>query len=285
VQEGVTWFKEQQSPVLTRWITVEAPERLTDTEEELLLPVPLFTDIATRLPRRAAYARRSMSQVRYIVISHTAANPNLSLERIAQAHLQHGYPGIAYHFVVTRGGDVFRVSQLEEVAQPDQPWSEQGVNVCLTGNFRNEAPPLPQLDATGRLCAWLAHNLGLAPQQRFHPLQAHLSGLEGVEGEPEQGGGKHQPFHIKDERHQIADAQATALQLGAPQAQQHEQADGGDALDQGEHHTAVAGGPQGRIPVGAVAGGERSLLHRLLSVDLDRVDARKVFLSLGPSLD
>ena len=164
VQEGVTWFKEQQSPVLTRWITVEAPERLTDTEEELLLPVPLFTDIATRLPRRAAYARRSMSQVRYIVISHTAANPNLSLERIAQAHLQHGYPGIAYHFVVTRGGDVFRVSQLEEVAQPDQPWSEQGVNVCLTGNFRNEAPPLPQLDATGRLCAWLAHNLGLAPE-------------------------------------------------------------------------------------------------------------------------
>ena len=89
---------------------------------------------------------------------------------------------------------------------------------------------------------------------------------------------KHQPFHIKDERHQIADAQATALQLGAPQAQQHEQADGGDALDQGEHHTAVAGRPQGRVPVGAVAGGERPLLHRLLSVDLDRVDARKVFL-------
>lgn len=165
VQEGVTWFKEQQSPVLTRWLTVEAPARpaLGDGEAEMLLPVPLFTDIANRLPRRAAYARRSMSQIRHIVISHTAANPNLSLERIAQTHLHHGYPGIAYQFIVTRNGDVFRVSQLEEVAQPDQLWSEQGVNVCLTGNFRMEAPPLPQLDAAGRLCAWLAHNLGLAP--------------------------------------------------------------------------------------------------------------------------
>ncbi|MEZ4737522.1 MAG: N-acetylmuramoyl-L-alanine amidase [Caldilineaceae bacterium] len=167
VQEGVTWFKEQQSPVLTRWITVEAPAPLPaadGSEAEVLLPVPLFTDITTRLPRRAPYARRSMSQIRHIVISHTAANPNLSLERIAQAHLQHGYPGIAYHFMVTRTGEVLRVSQLEEVAQPDQPWSEQGVNICLAGNFRQEAPPLPQLEATGRLCAWLAHNLGLSPE-------------------------------------------------------------------------------------------------------------------------
>lgn len=174
VQEGVTWFKDQQSPVLTRWLTVEAPAPTKlpsatanggtdDGTVELLLPVPLFTDISTRLPRRSAYARRSMSQIRHIVISHTAANPNLNLERIAQAHLQHGYPGLAYQFVVTRSGDVLRVSQLEEVAQPDQVWSEQGVNVCLAGNFRMEAPPLPQLDATGRLCAWLAHNLGLTP--------------------------------------------------------------------------------------------------------------------------
>ena len=165
VQEGVTWFKDQQSPVLTRWITVEAPARAVteDGTSELLLPVPLFADISARLPRRAPYARRSMSQIQQIVISHTGANPNLSLERIAQTHLQHGYPGIAYQFVVTRNGDVFRVSQLEEVAQPNQPWSEAGVNVCLTGNFRTAAPPLPQLDATGRLCAWLAHNLGLSP--------------------------------------------------------------------------------------------------------------------------
>jgi N-acetyl-anhydromuramyl-L-alanine amidase AmpD len=54
-----------------------------------------------------------------------------------------------------------KVTELEDVAQPDQPWSEQGVNVCLAGNFNQVAPPLAQLDAAGRLCAWLAQNLGL----------------------------------------------------------------------------------------------------------------------------
>src|SRR5690606_15855381 len=43
-------------------------------------------------------------------------------------------------------------------------WSEQGINICLTGNFSVTAPPLAQLDAAGRLCAWLAQNLGLAPE-------------------------------------------------------------------------------------------------------------------------
>ncbi|MCB0105478.1 MAG: N-acetylmuramoyl-L-alanine amidase, partial [Caldilineaceae bacterium] len=169
VQEGVTWFKQQHSPVLTRWLTVEAAPRGEavgegETVEEALLPVPLFLDISNRLPRKAIYARRSMSQVQHIVISHTGANPHVGLDRIARTHARHGYPGIVYQFVVARDGQVFRTSQLEEVAQPDQIWSEQGVNIALLGNFSTEAPPVAQLDATGRLCAWLAHNLGLRPE-------------------------------------------------------------------------------------------------------------------------
>ncbi|MFN8493408.1 MAG: N-acetylmuramoyl-L-alanine amidase [Caldilineaceae bacterium] len=168
VQEGITWFKEQQSPVLTRWITVEAPAPPLETNETGTVQnmlVPLFKDISAQLPRsNVAYARRSMNQVRYLVISHTGANPRLSLERIAQTHIQHGYPGIVYDFVVNTSGQIFRVSELEDVAQPNQVWSEQGVNICLTGNFSATPPPVAQLEAAGRLCAWLAQNLGLDPE-------------------------------------------------------------------------------------------------------------------------
>ncbi len=168
VQEGVTWFKQQQSPVLTRWITVEVPARGDATSDadalaDPLLPVPLFADISPRLPRKGTYARRSMSQIHHIVISHTGANPHTKLSRIAQAHVRYGYPGMVYNFVVARDGQIVRTSQLEEVAQPTQIWSEQGVNIALAGNFSSEPPPLQQLDATGRLCAWLAHHLGLSP--------------------------------------------------------------------------------------------------------------------------
>lgn len=167
VHEGVTWLKEQGSPVLTRWLTVEAPRREVklDGSDQSALPVPLFSDVSTILPRAGTpYARRGLNQIRYIVISHTGAHPRLSMERIAETHIQYGYPGIVYDFVVDINGQVYKVTNLEEVAQPDQVWSEQGVNICLTGNFSVTAPPLAQLDAAGRLCAWLAQNLGLSPE-------------------------------------------------------------------------------------------------------------------------
>ncbi len=167
VHEGITWFREKGSPVLTRWITVEMPRRAlgVDGQEGDQLPVPLFTDVSARLPRSGTpYARRSLSQIRYLVISHTGADPRLSLERIAQTHVRAGYPGMAYHFVVDGEGHIFKVSALEDVANPDQIWSSQGVNICLAGNFSQQTPSMPQLDATGRLCAWLAQNLGLSPQ-------------------------------------------------------------------------------------------------------------------------
>jgi N-acetyl-anhydromuramyl-L-alanine amidase AmpD len=178
IHEGITWFKEQDSPVLTRWLTIEPAKpashsagsgngaRLPDHQEPTLnLPVPLFTDVIARLPRSSSpYARRSLNQIKHLVISSTGANPRLSLERIASAHVAAGYPGIAYGFVVDASGQVFRTSELENVAQPDQRWSEQGVNIALAGNFTGSIPGLPQLDATGRLCSWLAQNLGLSPE-------------------------------------------------------------------------------------------------------------------------
>ncbi len=172
VHEGVTWFKEQESPVLTRWITVEAAKleaassgaRGKGEEPKLNLPVPLFTDVTQRLPRAdSPYARRSLAQIKHLVICSTGANPRLALERIAKAHIGAGYPGIAYDFVIDAAGQVYRTSELEAVAQPDQVWSEQGVNIALAGNFSAAMPSLPQLDAAGRLCSWLAQNLGLSP--------------------------------------------------------------------------------------------------------------------------
>lgn len=163
VHEGVTWFKERGATVLTRWLTVEAPANgVASDGSEALLPVRLFTDISRRLPRsEAPYARRNVNQICYIVVNHTGAHPLLSLERIAHAHIRRGLPGIAYDFIVDAGGEILKVKEIEDVARPDQPWSEQGVNICLAGNFETNAPPLAQLDAAGRLCAWLAQNMGL----------------------------------------------------------------------------------------------------------------------------
>jgi N-acetyl-anhydromuramyl-L-alanine amidase AmpD len=168
VHEGIAWFKEKGATPLTRWLTVEAPApeaNQVDGKSSIQLPVRLFNDISVRLPRSGApYARRNLNQIKYIVVNHTGAHPQLSLDRIARAHIKRGYPGIAYDFMVDVSGEIFKTSELEDVAQPDQVWSEQGVNICLTGNFHQTPPPLPQLDAAGRLCAWLAQNLGITAE-------------------------------------------------------------------------------------------------------------------------
>ncbi|MFN3334897.1 MAG: N-acetylmuramoyl-L-alanine amidase, partial [Caldilinea sp.] len=164
VHEGVAWFKERGATVLTRWLTVEAAPTngAARDEGDVLLPVRLFTDISQRLPKSGApYARRDLNQIRYIVVNHTGAHPLLSLERVARAHIKAGYPGIAYDFIIDAAGEILKVKDMEDVAQPDKVWSEQGVNICLAGRFDAEAPPLAQLDAASRLCAWLAQNMGL----------------------------------------------------------------------------------------------------------------------------
>ena len=156
------WFKDQGAPALTRWLTVE-PARDGDSSA-VSLPVPLFSDVSGRLPRSGSpYARRELDEIQFLVVSHTAANPRVRLNHIAQTHIRYGYPGIVYDFVIDPSGQVFKVSDLHDVAQPQERWSEQGVNICLVGDFSGQPPPLSQLDATSRLCAWLAQNLGLSP--------------------------------------------------------------------------------------------------------------------------
>ena len=171
VHEGVTGFKEQGSKALTRWLIVEAPAPVAHIDANGVpqnghnLPVPLFSDIGPTLPRNGvSYAHRNLEQIRYLVINHTGTDPQLSLKVIAQAHIRQGYPGIAYNFVIDGLGRVLKVSGLEEVVQPNQPWSGQGVNICLMGDFGEQPPTIMQLDAAGRLCAWLIQNLGLSAE-------------------------------------------------------------------------------------------------------------------------
>ncbi len=163
---GVGWLRDHGSTPLTRWLTVEPEAKEKQDETSISLPVPLFTDISSRLPRSGTpYARRDLEDIDSIIVSHTAANPRVRLSHIAQTHIRYGYPGIVYDFVVDATGQVFKVSDMHDVAQPNAVWSEKGVNVCLVGDFSKLPPPVHQLDATSRLCAWLAQNLNISPDQ------------------------------------------------------------------------------------------------------------------------
>ena len=100
-----------------------------------------------------------------IVIHHTG-NPtddDLSAEQIHQMHLNQGWSGIGYHYVIRKNGQV-------EIGRPDwaigaHAYGENshtlGVHVC--GNFEIAEPTEYQIESLAYLLGWLCDEYGLDP--------------------------------------------------------------------------------------------------------------------------
>lgn len=169
--QPVGWFRERGAQSHTRELRVQAATgggadpALGPLDPALAPDRLVIQDVVDQLPRGTEpYPTRDTSQIQYLVINHTAVPASVSVEVIARVHVERGYPGIAYNFVVGERGEVFEVTRLENAVRPAQPWSGQGVNICLSGDF-TDAPPSPaQLQATASLCARMAHNLGLTEE-------------------------------------------------------------------------------------------------------------------------
>ena len=112
-----------------------------------------------------------------------------------------------------------------------------------------------------------------ACEQFLDAFQAHLSGLERVEREAEQSGGKHQALHIKDQGDQPADGQSSLLQLTTPERQKQQQGDGRDPLQQRKQGAAGSRQFDRGIAIAAVPGAESVKLLSLLAVNLDGCNA------------
>ena len=113
-----------------------------------------------------------------------------------------------------------RETHVQE-CRPGATWIGDGETAGFDGSLAE--PPLARSVDPYRFEG--RDNPGLALQDFLNPLQAHLAGLEGVEGETQQGRGEHQPFHEQDQRHDVANAQPARFELAAAEGQQDQQAD------------------------------------------------------------
>lgn len=103
---------------------------------------------------------------KYIVLHHTASHAG-SVESIHETHLDKGWLGVGYHFVIGNGdgmGDgeiapTFRWKQQIQGAHAgvkgSPEYNEQGIGVVLVGNFEESSPSTAQLEAVTRLVATL----------------------------------------------------------------------------------------------------------------------------------
>lgn len=153
------WQAKQRITALEQQIT--ALRQRLQTGGGGAAPQPLLQDISQNLPRdAAAMTSRPLTQVRHIVINHTAVRAAVGVERIAQAHRK-TWPAIVCQFFIDGDGNILQTNPLTEVVDNKQEWLRDAINIHVAGNFSEGVPTPNQIDALASLCAWLLDMLGL----------------------------------------------------------------------------------------------------------------------------
>jgi hypothetical protein len=130
-------------------------------------PAGALVDVAARLKRHPSqrYPERPLADIRYVVLHHTGAGPELGPEEVAEEHVEgNGWPGIGYHFLVAPDGTIFRTQDLTVASYHARQFNPVAVGLALMGDLAEADPPAAQLAAVADVCAGLLADLGLPPE-------------------------------------------------------------------------------------------------------------------------
>lgn len=124
-----------------------------------------ITDITNQLPKGsgAAYSSRQLSDIKIIVIHHSATTSGDPWAYAKYQVEQKGWPGIGYHFVIQPDGKVYQTNQLTTISYQATGVNAQSIGICMTGNFDTTTPPPAQYGALISLLRHLRDLIGQVP--------------------------------------------------------------------------------------------------------------------------
>jgi hypothetical protein len=131
------------------------------------IALPPMEDVTIRLRRHTVkrFERRTLDQIKYLVIQHSVLPGDFPPEKIANFLVEKKqWPGIGYHFYITSDGKIYQTNDLETVcyfAGSNVQYNPLGVCICFAGNFTAEVPTPAQLSSGGKLLAFLMQELHL----------------------------------------------------------------------------------------------------------------------------
>lgn len=97
---------------------------------------------------------RPLSQVKYLVIHHTAGPDTQTPDEIARYHIQsNGWGGVGYHFIISKNGTTYYVGDLSTARAHVKNYNHLALGICLVGTFMNgKKPTTEQLNSAHELC-------------------------------------------------------------------------------------------------------------------------------------
>lgn len=141
---------------------------------------PKFVDLRDSLPGNA-YSwswERSLSEIKYLAIHHTAAPDTQTPQDIANFHINsNGWGGIGYHFLISKDGTVYYVGDITTARANVANLNEAVIGICLIGNFTSgRVPTDEQIESAKKLCDFFIN---------IYPELPNVNGWETVKGHKE----------------------------------------------------------------------------------------------------
>lgn len=101
------------------------------------------------------------------IILHHADAKNCSAEDIHRWHLNNGWAGAGYHFLIRKDGSVYRLRPEDKVGAHAYGSNYNSLGICFEGNFMEEDMPEEQKQAGKELVAYLKNKYNI------NVVQAH----------------------------------------------------------------------------------------------------------------
>ena len=104
-----------------------------------------------------------------IVLHHVAAK-EASPAQIHQWHLNNGWSGIGYAFVIRKDGKIYRGRPEDTVGAHTSNFNATSIGVCFEGDFRTEKPTDAQVKAGKELVAYLKQKYNITKVKKHSEL-------------------------------------------------------------------------------------------------------------------
>ena len=106
------------------------------------------------------------------IILHHADAKNCSAEDIHRWHLNNGWSGAGYHFLVRKDGKVYRLRPEDKVGAHAYGANYDSLGICFEGNFMEEDMPAEQIKAGQELVAYLKNKYNITTVQKHKDVCA-----------------------------------------------------------------------------------------------------------------
>ena len=124
--------------------------------------------IETNLQFKDMSTRKSTERI----ILHHAAAQNCSAEDIHRWHLNNGWSGAGYHFLVKKDGKVYRLRPEDKVGAHAYGSNYNSIGICFEGNYMEEDMPEAQKEAGQELVAYLKNKYNITTVQKHKEVCA-----------------------------------------------------------------------------------------------------------------